>query len=75
MKSVADTATANRIGKFSYSSAKGKLALTCTGLTLGALANGEAHATIELTIGDRIYTTGVTFFGANPGSYSTGMPK
>jgi hypothetical protein len=74
VKTLPDTATTNRIGKFSYSSAKGKLALALSGLTLGDLTNGEAHVTIELTVRDRIYATGVTFFGANPGTYSTAMP-
>jgi len=74
LKSVADTEVANVIKKFSYSSAKGKLALALSGLTLGALSNSEAQLTIELTIGNRIYTTGVTFFGANPGNYSTSIP-
>lgn len=74
VKTLPDTATTDRIGRFSYSSAKGKLSLTLSGLTLGALTNGEAHVTTELTIRDRIYATGVTFFGANPGIYSTSMP-
>lgn len=74
VKTLPDTATTNRIGKFSYRSAKGKLSLALSGLTLDTLTNGEAHVTTELTIRDRIYTTGVTFFGANPGPYSTSMP-
>jgi hypothetical protein len=73
-KTLPDTATTNRIAKFSYKSTKGKMALSLSGLTLGSLTNGEAHLTIELSIRDRIYTTGVTFFGANPGSYSTFIP-
>jgi hypothetical protein len=44
-----------------------------SGLTLGALTNSETQLTVELTIGERIYTTGVTFFGANPGTYSTSI--
>jgi hypothetical protein len=74
VKTVADTETANVIKKFSYSSAKGRLGLALAGLTMGALSNGEAHLTIELTVGARVYTTGVTFFGANPGAYTTAMP-
>ena len=70
LKSLADTAVADRIQRFAYNSAKGKLSLTLSGLTLDSLPAGEAHVTIELTIRDRIYTTGVTFFGANPGRYS-----
>src|SRR5436189_5685265 len=71
---IADTESANRIDKFSDSSGKGKLSLAMSALTLDSVANGEAHMTMELTIRDRIYTTGVTFFGANPGSYSTSIP-
>jgi hypothetical protein len=74
MKTPRDTATTNRIGKFSYNSAKGKLSLTLSGLTLGALTNGEAHVTTELTIRERTYATSVTFFSVNPGIYSTSMP-
>ena len=71
LKTLKDTTTADRIQQFSYNSAKGKLSLTLSDLTLDSLETGEAHITIELTIRDRIYTTGVTFFGANPGRYST----
>jgi hypothetical protein len=74
VKTLKDTETTNRIDRFSYNSAKGKLSLAFSALTLDALTTGETHVTIELTIRDRIYTTGVTFFGANPGRYSTSIP-
>jgi hypothetical protein len=74
VKTLADTEVTDAIKKFSYNSAKGKLSLTLSGMTLGALSDGEAHLTVELTVGDRVYATGVTFFGENPGSYSTSMP-
>jgi hypothetical protein len=74
VKTIKDTETANRIDKFSYNSAKGKLSVALSGLTLDTLTTSETHLTIELTIRDRIYTTGVTFFGANPGRYSTAIP-
>jgi hypothetical protein len=74
LKTLSDTEVEDVIKKFSYQSAKGKLSLALAGLTLGALSNGEAHISVELTIGDRAYTTGVTFFGVNPGKYSTSMP-
>jgi hypothetical protein len=74
LKTIADTEVANVIRKFSYSSARGKLSLALSGITLGSLSDGAAHLTVELTVGDRIYTTGVTFFGGNPGTYSTSMP-
>ena len=74
LKTLADTEVTDVIQKFSYNSGKGKLSLALSALTLGALSDGEAHLTVELTVGDRIYTTGVTFFGENPGPYSTSMP-
>ena len=51
------------------------LSLALSGLTLDALTPDETHLIIELTIRERIYTTGVTFFGENPGRYSTSIPK
>ena len=75
VQALSDTAVTNRISKFSYNSAKGKLSLAMSGLTLGALTNSQAHLTVEFTIGERIYTTGVSFFGLNPGTYSTSMPN
>jgi len=74
VKTLSDTEDVDVIKKFSYRSAKGKLSLALAGITLSALSDGEAHLTVELTIGDRTYTTGVTFFGENPGTYSTSMP-
>jgi hypothetical protein len=74
VQTLADSAVTNRISKFSYNSGKGKLSLLLSGLALGGLTNSQAHLTIELTIGERIYPTYVTFFGVNPGTYSTSMP-
>ena len=74
VKTLADTETTNRIDKFVYKSAKGKLSLALSGLTLDALTVGEAHLTFEVTIGARIYTTAVTFFGPTQGIYSTKIP-
>ena len=74
VKTLADTETTNRIDKFVYKSAKGKLSLELSGLTLDALTVGEAHLTFEVTIGTRIYTTAVTFFGPTRKIYSTLMP-
>jgi hypothetical protein len=75
VKALSDTVTTNRISRFSYRSSNGMLSLSLSGLTLGGLSNGEAHLTVELTIGERSYTTGATFFGANPGTYSTSIPQ
>lgn len=71
-----DTATTSRIGSFHYSNTNSRLLLlSLSDLTLGGLSNGEAQLTFELTIGEHIYTTAVTFFGANPGTYSTSIPR
>lgn len=74
MHTLPDTATTNRITRFSYSSTTGRLSLDLSDLDLSQLSNSQAQVNIELTVGTRIYPTGVTFFGANPGSYSTLMP-
>jgi hypothetical protein len=74
MHTLPDAATTNRITKFSYNSSKGQLLLGLSGLDLSQLTNSEAQVNVELTVGNRIYPTSVTFFGANPGSYSTIMP-
>lgn len=74
MHTLPDTAITNRISKFSYNSAKGMLLLGMSDLDLSQLTNNEAQLDVELTVGSRIYPTGVTFFGANPGTYTTTMP-
>jgi hypothetical protein len=74
VKSLLDASTQNQIRRFSYSSAKGKMLVALSRLSLGGITNSEAHLTVEVTIGERIYTTGVSFFGGNPGTYSTSIP-
>ena len=74
LHTLPDPATTNRVSKFSYSTTTGRLLLGLSGLDLSQLTNSEAQVNVELTVGTRIYPTGVTFFGANPGSYSTSMP-
>jgi hypothetical protein len=75
LKTLSEPTTTNRVSRFSYRNSNGKMSLSLSGLTLGAITSGEAHLTIELTIADRIYTTGVTFFGVKPGTYSTSIPR
>ena len=74
MHTLRDLATTNRISKFSYSSATGRLLLMLSRLDLNQLTNSQAQVNVELTVGNRVYPTGVTFFGRNPGTYSTSMP-
>jgi len=72
MKSGKDSATP--AGKFSYDSKSGKLAVALKGLSLaGLLTGGEAHVSVEMTIADKQYYTGVTLFAPKAGSYSTKM--
>jgi hypothetical protein len=56
------------------SSSKGAMKLSLSALDLSAISNGEAHLTFEVTIGERVYTTGVTFFGTAPGTYGLAIP-
>jgi hypothetical protein len=72
-KTLKDESPTDRV-KFAYSSKKGAMKLQLSALDLSGVPDGEAHLTVEITIGDRIYSTSVTFFGANPGKYSTKIP-
>jgi hypothetical protein len=74
MKGLADPDATNRLARFSYQSAKGKMTLAFSDLTLAGLPVTEAHLGLELTIGDRVYLTTVTFFAPVAGKYSTTMP-
>jgi hypothetical protein len=70
IKTLSDGQTTDRV-KFGYASGNGKMTVVLDALTLGAITDGEAHLTIEVTIGSRVYTTDVTFFEGREGSYST----
>ena len=64
------------VGKFSYDSLKGKASVTIKNATLtGLLSAVEDHVAVELTIGDKTYSTSVTLFAPTAGSYSTKLPK
>ena len=73
LKTTKDVADVDRISKFAFASAKGKLTLSITDADLASIPNGEAHLGVELTIGNRTYYTGVTFFESKIGNYSTTM--
>ena len=73
LKASKDDAATDRIAKFSYKSAKGKMTLSLGDADLSGLPNGEAHLGVEVTIGNRTYFTGVTFFEGKTGRFSTGM--
>jgi hypothetical protein len=72
-KTMSDTEVLDVVS-MGYSSSKGAMKVSLSGLDLSAITPGEAHLTFEVTIGDRVYTTGVTFFGSNPGSYGLSIP-
>jgi hypothetical protein len=72
-RTLSDLALTDRVS-LQYASSKGAVKLGLSGLNLGAITNGAAHLTIELTIGERIYTTDVTFFGTSPGKYGLTIP-
>ena len=73
LKSAKDAEKVDRIAKFLFASGKGKMTLSITGADIGSIPNDEAHLGVEITIGDRVYYTAVTFFEGRSGSYSTNM--
>ena len=72
-KTLSDTELTNRVS-MGYSSSKGAMKVSLSALDLSGISAGEAHLTFEVTIGDRVYTTGVTFFEGSPGSYGLAIP-
>jgi Putative Ig domain len=75
-KTLKDASASDRVAKFAYQSAKGKMTLALANLDLSGLPTSEAHVGVEITIGERSYYTAVTFFEKKAGSghYSTKMP-
>jgi len=74
VKASKDPADTDRLSKFVFLSSKGKMTLKLSGLHLAAVPSTEAHLGVELTIGDRIYYTAVTFFEKRTGGFTTTMP-
>ena len=72
-KTLKDESTTD-IVKFGYASKKGAMKLQLSALDLSGVPDGEAHLTIEVTIGDRVYSTGVTFFESSDGKYGLAIP-
>jgi hypothetical protein len=56
--------------KFSYTTQTGKMSLSLANMTITGLS-GEKHLLFELRIGDKTYTTTVTFFERSPGKFAT----
>jgi hypothetical protein len=74
VKASKDPAVTDRLLKFVFLSSKGKMTLKLSRLYLAAVPSTEAHLGVELTIGDRMYYTAVTFFEKRTGSFTTTMP-
>ena len=71
LKSGKDDVENDRIRKFSFRSAKGALTLSLSDADLSGVPAGEAHLGVEVSIGNRVYFTTVTFFEGRTGRYST----
>ncbi len=69
LKSLKDVATTDTLRKFTYESGKGKMTFALTNATL-AVPAGEAHVTLSLQVGDKVYFTGVTLFETKPGTFA-----
>jgi hypothetical protein len=72
-KTLKDEALTDKVA-MGYSSSKGGMKLTLSNLDLSAISDGEAHLTFEITIGSRVYSTGVTFFEPSEGKYGLAIP-
>jgi hypothetical protein len=72
-KALKDESETDQV-KFAYSGKKGSVKLDLKNTDLTGISDGEAHLTIELTIGSRVYSTSVTFFEASEGKYRLGIP-
>jgi len=73
VKASRDPAGTDQLSQFVFLSSKGKMTLKLSRLHL-VVPSTEAHLGVELTIGDRIYYTAVTFFEKRMGSFTTTMP-
>jgi hypothetical protein len=72
-KTLKDESVTDQV-KFAYASKKGAMKLQLSALDLSGLPDAEAHLTFEITIGDRVYSTDVTFFETKEGKYGLGIP-
>jgi hypothetical protein len=71
-KTLKDEAATDQV-RFAYSGSKGAIKLDLRNTDLTGIPAGEAHVTIELTIGARVYSTSVTFFEKS-GKYGLAIP-
>ena len=66
-----DHAGASRVAAFRFHGYTGRFDLRMDRLATTGLPRDEAHLGVELTIGDRVYFTAVTFFERSRGDYRT----
>jgi len=66
-----DPESNNKLAKFSFDSASGKLGFELKAPTLAALTDSEEHLGVEISIGPKTYFTSVTLFKITDGRYST----
>jgi hypothetical protein len=72
-RTLSDTELTDRIS-LGYSSGKGAMKVGLSAMDLSGISAGEAHLTFEVTIGERVYSTNVTFFESSPGRYGLAIP-
>lgn len=62
-------------GTFSYDSLKGRMAVALSKGTLTSLNKTEENVRVDVTLGDQTYSTHITLFAPNTGSYNLQMGK
>jgi len=72
-RTLSDVAMTDRVS-LGYSSSKGAMKVGLSAMDLSGISAGEAHLTFEVTIGERVYSTNVTFFESSPGRYGLAIP-
>ncbi len=73
-QSAKDTATSTVLKQFAYSTKNGKMSISLASMTIAGLT-GDKHLFVELKMGDKSYSTTVTFFEAATGKFTTKKPK
>jgi hypothetical protein len=72
-RTLSDTQETDSVS-LGYSSSKGAMKVSLSGMDLTGISTSEAHLTFEVTVGTRIYSTNVTFFESSPGRYGLAIP-
>jgi hypothetical protein len=72
-KTEDDEAATDALSKFKFKSSKGKGKLVVEAADLSALAAGENHVFVQLTVGPRTYFTTITLFEDDAGEFTNRM--